>query len=539
MKKNKIIIGAVSLALAVSVQTAFADAKGFYNADSRTVNVKNAIENPEYPFANIMVFPADVKREEITEDSFVFGEVLHKMVYTTGGNINESIKLNNEFKKGEYVLYVECGQFSDMSAFIVSDENLSSAVKDVNNSKKLADVTFGADKEFFAKNKDAINLLIKNAKPRSGYTNNSFADEYMRSAAVISLGSGDIAFDEFIDLYELYFDFENILPSDTDDDFSNGFVSALSEYDIGLCSAQQVVSGAVFVADAKAQTEQNKLVEVMQKYIADNDLSEGKYSKLNTLYASKARSKFKDAIISLNSAQKIYDKYIQICDELYDDQNENNSGGGGGGGSSSGRGSGGGVSLPVVSDTTQIPDISDDATFSDVSGHWSEAYVKECVKSGIINGYSDNTFRPDNKITRVETATLITKLFKFSSQDVDFTDVSKTDWFYEGVGAAYSAGVVKGYDDGKFRPFDNITRQDMALMLCRAMESNGFVFKGNAEFSDKNLISDYAYDSVLKLAAEGIITGDNGKFRPLDKLTRAEAAALMCRIKNIYSGGES
>ncbi len=361
----------------------------------------------------------------------------------------------------------------------------------------------------------------------------------MRASAVAHMIKNDIALKEIADLYESYFSSGAEQLKDMTDADTEAFLSVAAEYDIGNCSAQEVIKGILFVVDAKSQTEQNKLIETVHKYISDNKLSKGKYERLNTLNASKVRSQLMDSVAALNSAEKIYDKYIEICDKLYDEQSDNQSSGGGGGGSSSGsKGSGGGVSLPAVSTPVAGTASSYTGSFADMTGHWSEAYVKECVTAGIINGYADNTFRPDAKITRAETTALIYKLFGLKSGNCNFADVSSDDWYFECVGAAYSSGIINGYSDGTFRPSDNISRQDIAVMLCRAVESAGYAFDGKTSFADGDSISAYASDSVSKLAAKGIITGDNGLFRPMDYLTRGEAAALVCRIKNIVYGGQ-
>lgn len=541
MKKNKILTGGlIALAASVSMQPAMAAGEFLYKSEGRVIGIDCSIDNPDTPFANILVLPADTDRAEITEDSFVQGETVYKMVHTAGGGVEENIKLDADHKKGEYILYLECGDFSDRSIFTVSDASLADAVKSVNGGAALKNVSFGGDEVFFGEHKSDINLLIKNAKPKGGYSNNDFADEYMRASGIVHLMSGDTALEDFADLYESYFAYDLRALSDMDEDMTKAFMQAVTGYDIGECSADQVIDGAVFVSEVKSASEQNKLIEIMQKYIADGKLSEGKYDKLNTLYASKARSQFKDAVATLDSAEKIYDKYIEICDELYTVQNDSASsggGGGGGGGSSSGRGNGGGVSLPLTEGPASDIPASGADKFSDISGHWSAFYVKACSDAGIINGYTDNTFRPDAKITRAETAALIYKLFDLASGKAEFADVSGDDWFFECVGAAYSAGIIKGYDDETFRPGDNISRQDIAVMLCRALQSRGITLNGAASFADGDSIADYASRSVASLASEGIITGDNGMFRPNDDLTRGEAAALIYRIMTQYPGG--
>lgn len=539
MKKNKFLVsGAAVLGLTFGLQSAVCAAGGFsFETQSRKISIDCAVDSPELPFANVLALPKDFDRSSLSADNWASDKTVHKMVYTVGGSISGDVILEDDFKAGEYILYVECGSFEERSAFMVTDASLADAVSKVNGGKTLTEASFGADADFFAANKDSINLLLKNAKPSNGYTAQTFADSYMQISGLVSLMNSDVELEDFADLYESYFGTELEFTGGMTDGKKSAYTSAVEAYDIGDCTPSEVISGARFVADCKTVGDKYELADVTKAYIKANKLSLGDYEKLNTYYEPKAMGEFKDAVKNLDSAEKIYDKFIEICDDFYDEQSdESSSGGSGGGGGSSSGGSGGGVSLPVVDTSAGSAPVAD--IFSDISGHWSEVYVKKCVEAGIINGYTDNTFRPDAKITRAETASLITKLFALKSADTDsFADVKSSDWFRACVSAAYGAGIVNGYYDGSFRPENNITRQDMAVMLVRGLENDNISIEGSMTFDDEGLIADYAKKSVGKLAANGIITGYNNMFRPGDELTRAEAAALICRIMNIRLGG--
>lgn len=177
--------------------------------------------------------------------------------------------------------------------------------------------------------------------------------------------------------------------------------------------------------------------------------------------------------------------------------------------------------------------------FSDTKGHWAEEYITFCSKKGMIKGYDDNTYRPQANITRAETAALLVRLFglKESSSQI-FTDVPSDSWYGSFVAAAYENDIIQG-DNGLYRPDEKISRQDIAVMLNRALSRRGISLSGTAVFDDSSYIADYAKESVGVLASNGVINGSDGKFRPLDNLTRAEAAALIYRVNNIYTGGES
>ena len=539
MKRNRVLIsGAAILGLTLGLQSAVCAADSFsFETQNRKITINTVVDDVEQSFANVLVLPKNFDRNSLSADNWTDDSIVHKMVYTIGGTVSDDVILESDFKSGEYTLYVECGSFKDKSAFMVTDASLSSAVSLVNSGKVLTEVSFGADADIFSANKDVINLLLKNAKPSNGYNTQTFADSYMQISGIVSLMNDKITFDDFVDLYEPYFGNTLDFVADMTSAEKSAYTSAVKIYDIKNCTSSEVVSGARFVTECKMTEDKYKLADVIMAYVKENKLSLGDYEKLNTYYEPKVMGELKNSLENLNSAEKIYDKFLEICDEFYDKQSdENSSGGSGGGGSSSGRGSGGGVSLPTSQPSQTIDNTT--ATFSDIKGHWSEIYVKKCVETGIINGYTDNTFRPDAKITRAETASLISKLFALKTSDTDsFADVKSEDWFRACVSAAYGAGIVNGYDDGNFRPQSNITRQDMAVMLIRGLEKDNIFLQGAMTFDDEALIADYAKVSVGKLASNGIITGYNNMFRPVDELTRAEAAALICRIMNVRFGG--
>ena len=109
-------------------------------------------------------------------------------------------------------------------------------------------------------------------------------------------------------------------------------------------------------------------------------------------------------------------------------------------------------------------------------------------------------------------------------------DVYSDDWYAPYVSAAMNAGIVFGNDNGEFMPASNITRQDMAVMICRAFN---ITYPGITEavFDDMNLVSDYAKESVFCLYKNSVISGKgNGLFAPVDNATRAEAAQIIYNV---------
>ena len=176
------------------------------------------------------------------------------------------------------------------------------------------------------------------------------------------------------------------------------------------------------------------------------------------------------------------------------------------------------------------------AIFTDMTDHWAQIYASSLAKRGIINGYEDGTFKPDRAVTRAELSKIIAGAFNVSAaSSASFTDVSPDDWFAPYVNAMAQAGVVNGYD-GRFNPDTEVTRQDAALMLYRAISLTHKLGIGYVFFADETNIASYAAEGVSALAEIGIITGnDKNEFSPLHSLTRGEAAALISRAADYIS----
>lgn len=205
---------------------------------------------------------------------------------------------------------------------------------------------------------------------------------------------------------------------------------------------------------------------------------------------------------------------------------------GGGKGSSSGGGSKGTYGGNVEVSKDVVKENSNTNTFSDMADfEWAQKAVNSLSKKGIVSGREEGKFVPDGNVTRAEfikMLVLATGIEPAEDYSGYFADVKKDDWFAPFVEAAKAAGIATGAD-GKFMPDENISREDMAVLLYRAY---GFEASENERdvFIDSNLISDYAKSAVFALYEKGIILGNgNGEFNPKGNALRAEAAQIIYR----------
>lgn len=182
--------------------------------------------------------------------------------------------------------------------------------------------------------------------------------------------------------------------------------------------------------------------------------------------------------------------------------------------------------------TLFLPNFSYGAVaFKDIRGHWAEQYIEKAVNQGIIKGYTDGSFLPDEHVSRSEFVSMVNRaLGNTATGSAGFNDVQKNAWYYTDVTKAVMAGFVSGFEDGSFRPNHKITRQEAAVILARVIPTYGY--SGNLKnFKDYGDIGSWAYDAVGKMAGKGYISGyTDGRIHPADSLTRAQAAKIISDI---------
>lgn len=170
--------------------------------------------------------------------------------------------------------------------------------------------------------------------------------------------------------------------------------------------------------------------------------------------------------------------------------------------------------------------------FDDVKGHWAEKDIDLLTRKNIVSNVKENKFQPNDAITRADIIEMLVKalnLNPYYAKDASFSDVPKNHKAYGYTEAAFKAGVIAG-SNGKFFPDKPITREEMAMVLVKALGEKAV--KGDkTDFKDDAKISAWAKEGVAAAVASGILKGDaKGNFNPQSKVTRAEAAAMVARL---------
>ena len=167
---------------------------------------------------------------------------------------------------------------------------------------------------------------------------------------------------------------------------------------------------------------------------------------------------------------------------------------------------------------------------TDIEGHWAQAQIERWVDRGIVKGYEDSTFRPENPIKRCEFAALINRTFGFEQKaKVSFADIEGTEWFFDEAAKAVAAGYMLGDAEGTFRPEAPISRQEAALVLARLYDLKD---PGKKHlFKDVDDIASWSYWAVMAVVDAGLMQGyPDGTFGPTGPIKRSETVTVLDRL---------
>jgi S-layer homology domain len=190
-----------------------------------------------------------------------------------------------------------------------------------------------------------------------------------------------------------------------------------------------------------------------------------------------------------------------------------------------------GAAAPLV---MQAPAQAQTASFSDVSsGDWANGFIQALASKGVLSGFPDGSFRPNEPVTRAQYAAMIRQAFRRSPTRpaVSFTDVSQSYWAIAAIQEAYTTGFMSGYPEGNFLPDANISRAEVLVSLA-----NGLGYSPNSSanstlqvYTDANAIQDWARPSIAAATEKQIVVDypNVQSLNPNRQATRAEVAAFI------------
>lgn len=171
--------------------------------------------------------------------------------------------------------------------------------------------------------------------------------------------------------------------------------------------------------------------------------------------------------------------------------------------------------------------------YADVANHWAKDAILRSMQLGLFSGTSETTFSPNDNTTRAQ---LVTALYRLAGSpevgEAPFSDVKADAWYANAVAWAAENGIAQG-SDGKFRPNDPLTREQLATILCRfsAYQGNDVTAEDAlAGYTDSGKISSWAAVEMNWAVAQGLITGvTETTLSPATYTTRAQLATILMR----------
>lgn len=172
---------------------------------------------------------------------------------------------------------------------------------------------------------------------------------------------------------------------------------------------------------------------------------------------------------------------------------------------------------------------------NELNGHWAESQLIKWLENGLLKGYQDGKIRPDQKVSRSEFITFVNRVFQYAEEaPITFNDVSNGNWYYSEIAKGLAAGYIQDDTDPSFKPNDYITREEAAVIVARlANLDTGKVVDSKLKLIDIGDASPSSYGSILSLVETGIIIGYSDQtFKPNQAISRAEAIVVLDRLIN-------
>lgn len=311
----------------------------------------------------------------------------------------------------------------------------------------------------------------------------------------------------------------------------NKVISLKQSYkDVGITTWQQLIQAIeeTTCVEIINNCGTDTISEAVSKYKSLIGMSDASYTTYLSFSETKAdkvmRQLYQKSFTTIEEIKTAFENGVAVENESRPQNNNNNSD----------NSSDNGITIEGGNTVKPTPQTQD--KFSDIKdNHWAYSYVENLNSTGIISGYPDGTFKPENTVTREEFIKMVISAAGLydSAAECSFDDVASNAWYYRYVASAKSVGAISGITETAFGSGRNITRQDVAVIVARLLdrfkESNSSAKTGVVtSYADDVNVSDYAKASVNILTNLGIIDGfEDNSFNPLAYLTRAQAAKII------------
>lgn len=223
----------------------------------------------------------------------------------------------------------------------------------------------------------------------------------------------------------------------------------------------------------------------------------------------------------------------EVVEEIAVETSTGSSGGGGGGGGSGSSSSSSSSSSNDEDEEDEEVEKLEKQAFTDIEDHWAEDYINELYDRDAVSGYSDGRFGPDDPVTRAQIVKIALLAFdhELETDFVNiFSDIPTSEWYTNYVLSAAFLDIVSGYDDDTFRPNNNVTRAEAVKIILVAGGITEFSSK-TPNFSDVNISSDWFAKYTAYAKSSGLVGGySDGTFRGNQSITRAEVCKIVVEL---------
>jgi len=203
------------------------------------------------------------------------------------------------------------------------------------------------------------------------------------------------------------------------------------------------------------------------------------------------------------------------------------------------------LKFKVTTNFVYYIDFANPPEFGDIKNHWGEKDIIKSAGNFLVKGYPDGSYKPEGILTRAEfTAMLFRALYHRFAEEVAqtkvYSDVTNDDWFSTYIRNADIMGLTGFITGDEFKPDREITREEMAYMIAKALDYAEIYYPVPAtppaiKYSDKDEINERYGQSVEICTNMKLLQGSEGYFKPKDGLTRAEAATVLNRLMNLMA----
>lgn len=436
----------------------------------------------------------------------------------------------NEYKDIFYVSRYEteriAREFNSLAANEPTAENIGKMREYIEKNHKALYI----DPKYYNKLSDVGKKMTAKLMMGREYTHEEIKTEFIKNLAAAWTADGnDISAvaDAYPDtvrlaLYEKYLALKN-------KSLTNDAIKAAVSYD-SLCDIFNKIT-ALSVLNESEPGNISSVIRDYKSYLI-SDAAYSHYTKNENACIRNIQNK------SFETPEKLEAAILASKTETPSEDNHGGGSGGGGGGSK--------ISMTAPAEQSPVNNTGKNETynklpFKDIDNYmWAYTAIEHLYNNGICSGTSETEFSPQNNILREEAVKLIINAFGIEASEQtenNFTDVKGGEWYEKPVGIAVKKGIIKGISEDTFGIGENITRQDLAVIIYRAVKESAMniniIIDNKAELSDLDDVSDYASEAVSYLIDIGAIRGTDGKFLPKNYITRAEAAQMIYSVIKI------